>query len=91
MVLKQNTMDIYFNGKLKKQKTFKSVPKQNFGNVWINMYGGFEGFISNFRYYRYSLGYSEIESIVKSGPSGNTCGDTGELPPYLDDKWWYDM
>ena len=91
IVVKQRTLSIYFNGKLKELVEFKSLPKQNFGDVWVNMYGGFDGYLSNLRYYRYSLPFEEIESIVASGPSGNVCGDTGELPPYLDDNWWYQV
>ena len=70
---------------------FESVPKQNFGDVWINMNGGFEGYLSRLQYFRYALDYKEIESIVKAGPSKDVCGDTGELPPYLDDNWWFDI
>ena len=91
IVVNQKTLDVYFNGKLRKRRELSSVPRQNFGNVWINMFGGFDGFISNFRYYRNSLEYNDMEKIVKKGPSGEVCGDTGQLPPYLDDNWWYDI
>ena len=35
------------------------------------------------RYFRKALEYSEVESIVRNGPSNEACGDTGETPPYL--------
>lgn len=91
IVVKQKTLSIYFNGKLKELVEFNSLPKQNFGDVWINLNGGFDGYISNLRYYRRSLSYEDIEGIVAGGPSGNVCGDTGELPPYLDNNWWYQV
>ena len=32
----------------------------------------------------------DIEAELIQGPSKDACGDTGEYPPYLNDKWWYD-
>lgn len=91
IVVNQKIIDIYFNGKLRKRKILKSLPRQNFGDVWINMYGGFDGYLSKFRYYKYSLEYNNIEAMIKEGPSKDTCGDTGEMPPYLDEDWWFDV
>ena len=31
----------------------------------------------------------EIDSNIKEGPSTDSCVNTGEIPPYLDEKWWY--
>ncbi len=89
--LNQKDLDIYINGYLRKRHTLKGLPRQNFGDVWINLFGGFEGYISKLRYYRKGLEYNEIENIVKEGPSKGACGDTDEIPPYLDDNWWYDF
>jgi hypothetical protein len=89
IVITQQYMDIYFNGNLKKRHKFKSIPKQNFGNVWINMNGGFDGYISRFRYYRYALTPSKIVDIASKGPAETVCEDTGEKPPYLNNNWWF--
>jgi hypothetical protein len=89
IVVTQLHMDIYINGKLKKRHKFQSIPKQNFGNVWISMNGGFDGYISKFRYYRYSLPPSKVSSIVSAGPAKTLCEDTGERPPYLNNNWWF--
>jgi hypothetical protein len=88
IIVTQKYMDIYFNGKLKKRHGFQSIPKQNFGNVWINMNGGFDGYISKFRYYRYALAPSSIDDIFRKGPSKKLCEDTEETPPYLGNDWW---
>jgi hypothetical protein len=53
------------------------------------MYGGFEGYLSNIRYYSYAVDFNEIYSNIQNGPSTNNCIDTGEVPPYLDDNWWF--
>ena len=82
-------LDIYINGYLKVRKQLSSLPKQNDDDLWVNMYGGFEGYLSNLKYYPYAIDYSEISKSIKTGPSGGNCIDTGEIPPYLDDNWWY--
>jgi hypothetical protein len=82
-------LDIYINGFLKIRKELSSLPKQNDDDLWINMFGGFEGYVSNIKYYPYAITYSEINDEISSGPSKNNCIDTGEIPPYLDDNWWF--
>ena len=31
-----------------------------------------------------------MNDMIKKGPSINNCINTGEVPPYLDDDWWFD-
>ena len=54
------------------------------------MFGGFEGYISNIRYYTYAIDFNEMNAMIKQGPSANNCINTGDVPPYLDDNWWFD-
>jgi hypothetical protein len=82
-------LDIYINGTLKIRKQLSSLPKQNDDDLWINMYGGFEGYMSNLKYYPYAIDYTEISNNISNGPSSNNCINTGEMPPYLDDNWWF--
>ncbi len=89
--LNHKYLDIYFNGQLRKRKELDSLPRQNYGDLWCSLYGGFEGYISKLQYHRRALDYKEVEDIVRQGPSKDACGDTGEYPPYLDDSWWYDI
>ena len=89
--LNHKYLDIYFNGQLRKRKELDSLPRQNYGDFWAGLFGGFEGYISRLQYHRKALDYKEIENIVREGPSKDACGDTGEYPPYLDDSWWYDI
>ena len=91
IVLKGEFLDVYVNGYLKKRHQLSGVPKQNFGDLWLNLFGGFEGYMCKMRYYRRSLEYNEVENIVRNGPSQEACGDSGEKPPYLDDNWWFDF
>lgn len=101
IILKQNTtdtkigkqgittLDVYINGYSKVRKELKSLPKQNNDDLWINMFGGFEGYMSNMKYYPYAVDFDEINSNIKAGPSTSNCIDTNEVPPYLDDNWWF--
>ena len=89
IILNNKNLDLYINGYLKIRKELSSIPKQNNDDFWINMYGGFEGYLSNIRYYSYAINFNDIYKNIKDGPSTNNCIDTGELPPYLDDNWWF--
>ena len=91
IVLNHKFLDIYFNGKIKSRKELTHLPRQNFGEFWSGLYGGFEGYLSKVRYFNKALDYKQIEDIVRQGPSKDACGDTGDYPPYLDDDWWFDM
>ena len=89
MVVMNRFIDIYVNGELKKRCKYQGLPKQNYGDLYINMWDGFDGFISQFRYFAYALPYFKINQILKQGPSQKPCIDTGEkTPPYLASDYW---
>jgi hypothetical protein len=87
-----NKMDVYINGILTKRHIFTSVPKQNYGQVNVALNGGFSGNISNLRYYNYSLGTNQIQSIVDDGPNMKMLFTTPKnvaKPHYLSTKWYF--
>ena len=88
IICNSNKLDIFINGFLKKQLILDGVPKQNYGDVYINAFGGYDGFLSEMRYYDYSINMAQLESIIRSGPSTAPCVDTGARPPYLSPNWW---
>jgi hypothetical protein len=88
LTIKQKVAELFINGLLKKRHTLSSIPRQNFGELWMNLFGGFDGYISKVQYHRRALKYEEIMELIQDGPAGSACVDTGELPPYLDDDWW---
>jgi len=88
IIVKGQNMDCYINGNLRKSIKLTGIPKQNYGDVYINAFGGFSGFLSRLRYYGYALNYSELDGILKMGPSMMPCADSGERPPYLTANWW---
>ena len=89
IILNNQNLDIYVNGYLKERKALESIPRQNDDDFWINMFGGFEGFVSNIRYFSNAIDFDTINGLITTGPSKSNCIDTKEVPPYLDDNWWY--
>jgi hypothetical protein len=88
MVMRGQTMDVYINGNVKKSLKLSSIPKQNYGDVYINSFGGFSGYLSRLRYYDYALNYSEIDAVNKAGPNLMPVAENNENPPYLTANWW---
>jgi hypothetical protein len=93
-VTKQNQLDVYINGSLSKRYMLKSVPKQNYGDVYVNMNGGFSGFTSALRYFDYALGTNEIQNLLDAGPKMKMVGSqgdgiTGSQPQYLSNRWYF--
>ena len=67
------------------------VPKQNYGNVYVGMNGGFSGNISNLWYYDYALGIAEIQRIVQKGPNTKLLSSSfsSKNPNYLSLRWYF--
>jgi hypothetical protein len=68
------------------------VPKQNYGDVYVGMNGGFDGYISNLWYYNYSLGTAAIQKIANNGPNTKMIGGNGMLDRmfnYLSIRWFF--
>jgi hypothetical protein len=69
MRMENTVMDVYVNGTISKRLVMNNVPKQNYDNVYICQNGGFNGKLSNMRYYSYALNVFEINNIVSWGPN----------------------
>jgi hypothetical protein len=87
-------LDVYINGTITRSITLSGVPKQNYGDVFVAMNGGFDGYISNLWYYNYALGSADIQSLVRKGPNTNMV-NSGESsidlknPDYLSLRWYF--
>ena len=57
-------MDTYVNGTIVHRHDVISVPKQNYGDVWVTANGGFDGELADLRYFDYGLNTTEISAIV---------------------------
>ena len=87
----QNRLDVYINGGLARRHILNSVPKQNYGDVFVSMNGGFSGYTSELRYFSTAIGTNEIQSIVSSGPNMKQVGSdlTNSKPRYLSLRWFF--
>jgi len=86
------TLDIYINGTIARSINLLGVPKQNYGDVYVAMNGGFDGYISNLWYYNYALGTSAIQNLVGAGPNTKMIGnDSINIPVYnyLSLRWFF--
>jgi len=83
-------MDVFINGEVVLRHIFNSVPKQNYGDVFVNMNGGFSGNLSDLWYHDYALSGTEILQIVRDGPDLFTRDGKPVTPPYLSLQWFFE-
>lgn len=89
--VENTTIDVYINGTIVKRHILSSVPKQNYGDVYVSMNGGFHGNTSNLWYWDYALGTSAIQDLIDKGP--NMKMDDKDMtqaePHYLSLRWFF--
>lgn len=93
IILRGRYLDVYLNGRLKNRHVLNSLPKQNYGDLYVTHDQGFNGFLTGLRYFSYALTFPSLQDIINGGPGQegeNSClADTSEnSPPYLDSDWW---
>lgn len=83
-------LDIYINGTMARRHLLDGVPKQNYGDVFVAMNGGFDGYISELQYFNRDIGLAKILSIVSTGPNMKMNSDdlTTTKPQYLSTRWF---
>lgn len=70
-------VDVYINGSIVSRKNLVNVPKQNYYDIHVCGNGGFQGNLSNLRYYSRALSVVEINSIIAGGPNLNAYEGAG--------------
>lgn len=89
----ENTnVDVYINGTIARSIDLVGVPKQNYGDVYVGMNGGFDGYLSNLWYYNYALGTNAIQNLVKNGPNLRMIGGNSLVDKtynYLSLRWFF--
>ena len=84
-------MDVFINGDVALRHIFDSVPKQNYGDVFVNLNGGFSGNLSDLWYHDYALSGTEVMQIVRDGPDLSTKVTKTATPPYLSLQWYFEQ
>lgn len=88
--LTSNTLDVYINGRLTKREELTSVPNQNYDDVFICSGGGFNGYVSDLKYFNRSIGTTHINALVSNGPNTSISRSNlkNNIPPYLSTTWY---
>jgi hypothetical protein len=92
IMVENRQLDVYINGRLSRRVILDGVPRQNYGDVYVGMNGGFSGYISNLRYFNSTLGTAKIQSIVNEGPNLSMTDNTltESKPRYLSMRWFFE-
>lgn len=87
--LENKIMDVYVNGTIAKRVTFSHLPNQNYGDVHVAKEGGFNGYISDLRYFDRGLNVFQIMNIVNTGPNLRSAdADNNSDFDYLSSSWY---
>jgi len=91
--LENTLLDLYINGVLSARTILQDVPKQNYGDVTVCGNNGFNGQLSNLRYYNYALNVFQISSISWWGPNTSASSFGNALKAnngytYLSSAWY---
>lgn len=90
LVQSGNISSLYINGKVKQSYQMKNMPLMNYGNLYVNSFGGFSGYISQLRYFASSLKAYQIERLMSEGPATSECIETKlPVPPVLNQQYWF--
>lgn len=86
--LQNKVMDVYINGTLTQRHVFTNIPLQNFDNIYVAGNGGWNGQLSDLRYFNRSLNVFEINSIVNAGPNLTYSGGNKDSASQLSYMWY---
>jgi hypothetical protein len=68
------------------------ITRQNYGDVFVSMNGGFTGNTSDLRYFEKAIGTNKIQSIVNNGPNRKLVVGTMDVKDttnkYLSTRWY---
>ena len=87
-----NMVDVFINGMVVKRHKLSGIPRQNYNRVFLTPDNPFKGYVSDLRYWNYSLGTNEIYNIISSGANTKNLkaeqSIDGTLPRYLSTSWF---
>lgn len=97
--LENNLLDVYINGSIAQRTVFSNtVPRQNYGNIFVcqsvgTASSGFNGYLSDLRYFSYGLNVFSISAITANGPnlkpaSINSSASSNTETSYLSSSWF---
>jgi hypothetical protein len=89
--VENHNLDVYINGVIVKRHVLASVPKQNYGDVYVSMNGGYNGYTSTLKYWNTALDVSQIQRFVNAGPdlAMKEKDMTQSEPRYFSLRWFF--
>jgi hypothetical protein len=85
-------LDVYINGTISGRLNLPLVPKQNYNDINVCQGGGFNGNLSDLRYFDHALSIIEINNTYYWGPnlksSEATTPATSSSGNYLSSLWY---
>jgi hypothetical protein len=87
-----NMVDVFINGMIVKRHKLSGIPRQNYNKVFLTPNNPFSGFVSDLRYWNYSLGTNEIYNLISKGPNTKNLKAEqsldGTVPRYFSTSWF---
>lgn len=87
-----NMVDVFINGMVVKRHKLSGIPRQNYNKVFLTPNNPFKGFVSDLRYWNYSMGTNEIYNLISRGPNTKNLKAEqsldGTLPRYFSTSWF---
>lgn len=87
--VKNLNLDVFINGNVAVRHRLSSPVKQNYEDIHVNKFDGYDGFISSLRYWNYALSSPEIMDVNRSGPNLKAQDQQDGFPPYLSLRWYF--
>ena len=81
-------MDVYVNGTLSKRTLLEAFPKQNYDDIKVCGNGGFDGNLSDLRYFDNGLNVFQIMNITQKGPNMTSNDKKMDSYDYLSNSWY---
>lgn len=69
IVVNETAVEVYIDGKLYKTVILESLCRTNSFPLYVNMNGGFDGFINELRYYPYPIKPMDVYTMYSRGPT----------------------
>ena len=86
ITVKDDSVEVYIDGKLLKNCVYENLPLISKGDLWITNNGGFDGKLTQFKVIPYYLTHSEIHTIYMRGPDNKNTLLGGIPPLYVNSK-----
>lgn len=88
--VKGKKVDVFVNGNMTLRHKLSSVPRQNYGDVYVNLNGGFSGYLASLRYFSKALNSLDILELSEKGPNLKMEKNKMEIfPPYFSLRWYF--